>query len=570
MKLHLPLSLFKAVLSIMMSMSVTVSAASQPASHTMAPTDMEEYVNGSVSFTSSNRCSGELEDYYEISFTGIEGTAVRAGIINLSRNGYITFSGNRGTCIIQDQSSGAIYLDANKELSFKENSSGRAIYSAGRTSICDNGEVELIGNRISGARAKGGAIYVEPGIYLNRNSSLTFSDNRAYSAEGNASDENASASGGAIFAAGSELVEISANDEVSFSNNAASCSNFFNAYSYGGAICADSISITGNVEVSYIKNSASSGALSMDVDAPGSYSYGGAIYVREAGILSLSSNQKVVFSGNRAYSSASYQDLRGQHARASYSYGGAIYGESLSEISIVGNGSVVFEKNAEILSSTGQYRLRGIYTLGNLNLSAPENGEIRFNESLYVNGNLLLNYENNSTGDVIFSGRNTEAHLNEILSDVRVGRTATEEEIQRSRTSEIDSMTQLYGGRLCVEDGAVYQGKGITVHAASNAAVRVKDAVLKHTGNLTLNERTSLELAGDNEISGNVNLLSGSTLIFSGRETKGISILTDNLTIGQDVSIALDSENSWTGENQILMWVRGNLACPDDVESESW
>ncbi len=509
MKLHLPLSLFKAVLSIMMSMSVTEIAAYQPTSHTAA-TDTEEFVNGSVSFTSSNRCSGELEDYYEISFTGIEGTAVRAGIINLSRNGYITFSGNRGTCIIQDQSSGAIYLDANKELSFKENSSGRAIYSAGRTSICDNGEVELIGNRISGARAKGGAIYVEPGIYLNRNSSLTFSDNRASSAEGNASSENVSASGGALFAAGSELVEISANDEVSFSNNAASCSNFFNAYSYGGAICADSISITGNSEVSYTKNGAFADARSMDIDAPGSYAYGGAIYVRESGLLSLTSNDVVVFSANSAKAAAYYVDLRGQHSRTAYAYGGAIY--ACGNLSIQNNDSVLFEKNAEI--RYGSYRLRSIYAGGSgdvISLSAAVGKSIEFRDSVYIASgstvNLNADYgDTKQQGDILFTGAYTANHLEEVK-----GSAGTESEILNSQTSEVYTMTNLYGGRLRVEDGAVYKGRGISVHEGAQALVYMRNAAMQHTGySMRFARGTGLTLQGRNSASGNLVMGDGS------------------------------------------------------------
>ena len=72
-------------------------------------------------------------------------------------------------------------------------------------------------------------------------------------------------------------------------------------------------------------------------------------------------------------------------------------------------------------------------------------------------------------------------------------------------------MTNLYGGRLRVEEGAIYQGQGITVHAGSEATVRVKDAELNHVGyDLTFNAGTALEVAGESTIRGQVNLQEGS------------------------------------------------------------
>ena len=58
-------------------------------------------------------------------------------------------------------------------------------------------------------------------------------------------------------------------------------------------------------------------------------------------------------------------------------------------------------------------------------------------------------------------------------------------------------MTNLHGGRLRVEDGAIYKGCGITAHAGSDAIMRVQNAELDHSGyRLTFNAGTTLELAG--------------------------------------------------------------------------
>jgi hypothetical protein len=77
-------------------------------------------------------------------------------------------------------------------------------------------------------------------------------------------------------------------------------------------------------------------------------------------------------------------------------------------------------------------------------------------------------------------------------------------------------MTNLYGGRLRVEDGAIYQGQGITVHKGSNASVLVKDAVLSHADyELHFYEGTKLEALGESEIFGDVIVESTATAAFS-------------------------------------------------------
>lgn len=104
-------------------------------------------------------------------------------------------------------------------------------------------------------------------------------------------------------------------------------------------------------------------------------------------------------------------------------------------------------------------------------------------------------------------------------------------------------MTNLYGGRLIVEDKAILKGQGITAFADSGATVRVKDGTLNHSGHaLTFNNSTTLEAEGVNAVTAaSVDMLAGSTLSFVLGEvnlTTAALTLTGTLTT-ETISIAI-------------------------------
>ena len=203
--------------------------------------------------------------------------------------------------------------------------------------------------------------------------------------------------------------------------------------------------------------------------------------------------------------------------------------------------------------------MNGYYS-DNFSLSTSEGNSIEFRDSVYVCTGVTISlnqdytYQNavgesvtiKQTGDIIFTGKYTETHLHEILEADGAGRVATAEEILNSRTSEVYAMTNLYGGRLCVEDGAVYKGYGITAHAGSDSTIRVKNAELNHGGyNIILNSGTSLELEGENKITvRSLVLKGGSTLryILDGTESLPAMTLSGNLSLLGAVSLQLDRE----------------------------
>ena len=206
------------------------------------------------------------------------------------------------------------------------------------------------------------------------------------------------------------------------------------------------------------------------------------------------------------------------------------------------------------------YRLRGIYQYeGSMHLSAKTDGQITFYDSVY-GGETSLNADytdaegktQKAKGDIIFSGLYTKAHLDAILEENNEGREATEAEILNSRTSILGE-TSLYGGRLRVEDGAIYQGQGITVHDGSEATVLVKDATLSQEGYaLTFNAGTTLQVEGESLIVGDVLMMAQSVLNLEGETT-----INGALTLGQGMQLAgnilAEVQNLQVGESLTLV-----------------
>ncbi len=332
-------------------------------------------------------------------------------------------------------------------------------------------------------------------IIQNVNDGVEDSENPDVFFTGNSASSSFSTSnGGAIYA--SKGVIISGNGDVSFTGNSASSSSSESSSessSRGGAIRAyrGGVSISGNGDVTFTGNtvSSSSSSSSFSYYSTFSTSYGGAIYADEGDVI-ISGNGDVSFTGNSASSSSSDSD--------SYSYGGAIY--AFGDVSISGNETVCFEKNYERENST--YRLRSIYTDGNLNLSAKTGGHITIYDSVYgLTTSLNADYtdaEGNTQqakGDIIISGQYTKTHLDAILEENGEGRVATDAEILNSRMSHLGNAT-LYGGSLQVVDGAFLRISSLTVAAGSSASVLLRDAGLN--GTLSFGTGSSLELQGAN------------------------------------------------------------------------
>ncbi|MBO5684647.1 MAG: PEP-CTERM sorting domain-containing protein [Akkermansia sp.] len=542
------------------SLALTADGALQLVRH-------NEEVKEAITITSRQDGGANYQYYESVSFENISSTSSGGAIygaskstITLSNNGSVVFDGNIASDggAIYGLSSSTIMLSNNGSVEFSGNTasgysaSGGAIYGGDDSTIMlsNNGSVEFNGNKssisggnyCSGGAICGGTIILSDNGSVNicRNSVSSFPSsyltwvqsaggaicgkiiilkNNAYVSfvENKASSSKASY-GGAIYGAGYECDSITLSDNgcVTFSMNEAM---------YGGAIYGEMESTivlnnNGSVEFSENKSSFEGGAVNGDtivlsdngsvvVKGNMASGYGGAIRCWH---ITLSNNGNVLFSRNTVSGSVYFDVL-----------GGAVY--TYGNLSIQNNDSVLFEKNAEV--NSGTYRLRSVYAYNGdeISFSAEADKSIEFRDSVFIGSgstvamNADYTYQNEDgvsitvkqQGDILFTGKYTEQHLNELLEDAGAGRTATAEEILNSCTTEVNAMTNLYGGRLRVEDGAIYQGYGITAHEGSEATVLVKDAELSHVGYaLEFNVGTALEVAGNSTIRGNVNLLADS------------------------------------------------------------
>ena len=456
-----------------------------------------------------------LSNNGSISFEGNsaeDGGAMRVKSVMIEGNGGAFFSGNQawaGGSIVGE----SVMMKNNGRVCFNGNVAqiaGGAI--EGEEIIIDNnGSVEFFRNTVS-EYGYGGAISAEY-LVLSNNYVVSFHGNSACSLD-------SYSQGGAIYGTYGDTITLDNNVSVIFSSNTSSSSS---STALAGAIYGGigmEVSLSDNSNVSFSENTTS-----------GMSAAGGAIYGNTETNIMMDRNGSVVFSGNKTISDGAE------------ACGGAIY--TVGNLNICNNDSVLFEKNVEKVGDT--YRLRSIYAGGSgcaLSLSAAAGKSIEFRDSVYVGSGTTVNLNETytyqdaegqsvaveQTGDIIFTGATTVNDLYKAKGDVD----GSDTEILNSRTTEVLAMTNLYGGRLRVEDGAIYQGQGIMVHEGSAATVLVKDATLNHDGfALTFNAGTTLQVEGESLIVGDVLMLAQSVLNLDGETT-----INGALTLGLGMQLA--------------------------------
>ena len=446
--------------------------------------------------------------------------------ITLSDNKNVTFFGNSA----DGGEGGAIYafhcstvdLRNNENVTFCENSAhcGGALLSQSEISFTKNNTVTFSGNSaetIGGAICASGYSYSPSDISFTKNSTVTFCGNLAET-------------GGAITVMRGEIM-FTENDVVTFSGNSSTAYN-----SGGGAIYVSqqsSVCFAANNVVTFSGNSAETSGPDTET--------GGAFYVY-FGVVSFMGNGTVAFSGNSATA-----------------YGGAFYvSGNKSEIKIEGNDSVTFRGNYETVGrdDTTTYQLRSMYlNSGALKLAAGEEQNITFYDTLYASSASTVSFnakyedkdgvEQTAKGDIVFSGKYAEDDLRKLKPNY------TQQELTDSLTTEVETTTNLYGGRLCIEDGAIYKGNGVIVAADSGATLRLADGTLNQAGyDVTLNADTKLDLLGANSITATtLDMMDGSAMTFTLGET---NLTTAALTLtgmfNQGGTLAINLANDGTVE----------------------
>ena len=501
--------------------------------------------------------------------------------------GDVTISGSKGKVSFSNNASlgwgGAIsangvVMDGNESISFKGNESkfenkhegtGGAIdvSSGGLTISNTTGKVEFSENY---ALLKGGAIaaYNAP-VTMEKNGSILFKGNTANLSAGGAIyivssdstndakctvtitdtttgavefiDNSAKIHGGAIRTSGD--VVLIKNKDVTFSGNKIDANSDSNVY--GGAIYTNkgNVTISNNNSVTFSKNT----AILPDQVGPTGNSRGGAIYAAEGSVTINDNNGAVVFSANAVHAGSSKGSIEG----------GAIYAKNLN---IRNNASVEFRANLEIRPRL-THRLRSLYITGDASLSAAAENSITFYDSIYIGGNLTLNDSYNTllqTGDILFSGENTVADLKAHKGE---GYGVYEDEKTLSRTTTVIGDTVLKGGRLRVENEAVFLcDKTITLAENTGATLLVKDATVRagagsSEGRIHVNKGTSVILEGSEadssvnhaRINNQVWLLGGSSDSYSLLNVKGYATIGDKVRMGKFSEMVLDGHLSVKG-----------------------
>ena len=527
--------------------------------------------------------AGDIHDIGAVTFIGRPEGDLLESLIKVTGGSTLTFE-NNGSVTVQDNlcsygggimvSSGSkLEMVDNGEVNFTGNGRpiinnnsyieyGGAIYSSGtdsRLSIHDNALVTFNGN----SAERGGAIYVSDGAYA------TIADNEQVIFTANGKEAETPAAGGAVYVNGVSTMEMTGNKSLIFRENAVGSTGGAirakGAFEKGGAV----VLLSGNDTILMEGNMAYSGsAISLDLGAN----------------VSIVGNGDVLIQNNLTQERAG--NLRGSAIEVSHDNDRRNPGNNLvlsdnRNLFITGNygcgidmhnygGSLKLQNNDYLLvggnyyvDDNGNYITRGM-TLGGATSSATNTeviisaaaghvAEIR--DYITVKGNIdfALNADyvdadnkvHKQTGDILFTG----AHTANTIKDLKGGIDATETELAASRKSTVEVMTTLYGGRLRIEDGVVFQGQGLTVAEGSDATVLVKDATLDHTGyDLTFHSGTTLEIQGDSAVYGNLVMKSGAALVADAAYVglSGVTSLGDSLSVSSRTEGAAMSKLSLT------------------------
>ena len=483
-----------------------------------------------------------------------------------------------------------LLMQNNDKLAFINNygRGGAAICAGqgGKVEIAHNADVEFTANGYPGANNNsyvdyGGAIYVSSNgteLLIHDNAKVSFNDNicemggainvdarsslRIYDNGEVAFSRNGrpgEGSGGAIRLGRESALEITGNTAVRFDGNT--------TLSDGGAILAEigsKVTLQGNETISFTGNYSASGA---------------GIYLDDGASLELKDNKNVLFDGNNKSEASNgstsgaimiynsgYNYMPGSTAVLSNNEtlkftdneGGGIrmsnFGGSLR---IQNNDNTLFEGNY-LLDNKGNYTLRSL-SLGTM-VQAAERGEVTdvvisaahgksvmIHDGINITGSVDVrlneNYVNDKnqsiaqTGDIVFSAANVVSNLAALKDSDSV----TADEIRNSSTFNIASETKLYGGRLCVEDGAIFTGQGLQVMEGSGATVLVDNATIDHTGyDLVFNSGTRLEVVGNSAVKGNLVMKAGSAMVVEAATMQ----LSGTTSIGESVSLSSRNANA--------------------------
>ena len=508
-----------------------------------------------------------------------------AGSARINNNHEVLFDGNFNKHSSDSESRGG--EDSNSAYIY-----GGAVYiaSEGVMECNNNRKIQLINNAITISFADyysssptknyvyGGAIAAGDSatLCISKNDTVDISSNKTlatyYSVSGGILYDSSWSYGGAIYVGSGTKNLIQDNVDVSIKNNSSTANPYHgNAYAYGGALyigSKSSLTISGNSSAAFSDNYARATYVRDVLHGARSYSYGGALYISESSSVEIKENSDVEFANNYVYSSA-YDVARG----------GAIYAAKGTSIAIENNERCIFRGNAQVHTDSEfvfENSLNSIYSIGNeITLKVGEGQEILFYDPIYAKadtGLLTISYNAKHTnsesdsicpsGDIVFSALYAQEDLAKHKPNYE------QSELSASKRTEIYAITHLYGGRLRVEDGAMYMGNGIIAEINSAATVLVKNATLSHSGyDLSFNAGTTLDLGGVNSITAKtLDMKDGSIMSFTlGKDnlTTAAVTLTGTFKQGGALTISLADDGTMERENKYALLTIASGATPE-------
>lgn len=349
---------------------------------------------------------------------------------------------------------------------------------------------------------------------------------------------------------------------------------FSHSSAYGSVYSGTNLEIIGNKDISIKNNSVTATGITSSSYAEGGVFYGRSHDQSSYGKLFICDNGNIEISGNNA--NRTTESSESSILDSGIVKGGAISLSETYQLNIQNNESVVFEKN--YTNNKGIYHLQSIYAHrvhsnkwpdSVATFSAANGKKIEFRDTFYlpileINADYTDAQGNTieQTGKVVLTGKYTEQHLNEILSERGENREATADEISASRTSEVHGAVTIHAGTLSLQDGVILKADSLTVNSGATLEVDLTSDMEM----FGLTESLPVVATLDSDLmleEGAIFALYDGMLDLGGNDLNmadGISIITNLIDLNEDNEVTLFTNvGSYTRE-EVLVNINGREA----------
>lgn len=339
----------------------------------------------------------------------------------------------------------------------------------------------------------------------------------------------------------------------------------------GAAMAAVNLNLIGNKNLTLEGNTATA-----DVSGKAgtiATAMGGALFGEN---ITISNNEDVVIQGNRVRSISASQAM---------AHGGAL--AATNQITIVGNSSVSIRNNAvyrkyKVGNDTKElYYLEGVSiqsgNKGLLSVSAGNVASVTFYDPINVDCNVSINtdYENAlgqqeaATGNVVFSGKYIVDDLTNFRKDERGPEEASPstEELDLSFSSTAMGTTTLHHGKMTICDEAVYNtGAFVSAEGGASTLALKKGTLISRiyadmlvapgNGSTTFGRGTNLHLQSTG------NTIKAQSIAFNGNNTLTFDLSALNIS---SAGVQFISENGVTFSEGTVIYLNSDTRIADGI-----